>query len=292
MKRVVVLLTCLIFLTFAGLLFFYKCVRVEKSAYVKLRFVSPRGPGDILEQRCSSVIPIIYRKIPCLKPLPVMERKRTFINLLLPAVLVKNFEIERTREHVKELMIKAKEGTLEKVDKFWLKELIKKYKARSYEDLLVRLDIVPPGLVIAQAAIESGWGSSRFFCEANNIFGEWDFSLNSTGVKAKDSDVYLKKFDNLLEAVDSYYYNINTGWAYEEFRKARTKSKNSLVLAKYLHRYSQLGPEYVERLIKVIKSNRLDLYDSCSIDDNYIESVTKYRLECFGLRKDNSVAIP
>lgn len=227
-------------------------------------------------------MPIVYKKIPCLKGFSVKERKKIFINLLLPAVLVKNFEIAELRKRVLWLLEKAHEGSISEKERVWLSELMEKYRASSYQELLRRLDVIPAGIVIAQAAIESGWGSSRFFCEANNIFGEWDFSAKGTGVKAKDSEVYLKRFPDILAAVDSYYYSINAGWAYKEFREARAKAKGSLELAKYLFRYSQLGEEYVERLVRIIRQNGLYRYDNCTIDPDYISSVSHFYFDCPG----------
>ncbi|EDP73852.1 glucosaminidase domain-containing protein, partial [Hydrogenivirga sp. 128-5-R1-1] len=123
----------------------------------------------------------------------------------------------------------------------------------------------------AQAAIESGWGTSRFFVEANNIFGMWSFNKkNSLKIKAKKSNVYLKKYPDILASIEDYYYSINVSWAYKNFRYVRLTTKDSLKLANHLEKYSILRKTYVKRIKTIIQHNNLTYYDSCRLHPDYI----------------------
>ncbi len=265
----------LLALVFVGVLL---CLKVERRERLKLLYRSPSDYNGILPVRCDSVVPVIYRRIPCLAPVPVAKRKRLFIWMVLPAVLVENHRISRLRERLMEIKDRMEDGSLSEEDEAFLRRLCLKYRARTIDELLYKVAPVPPGLAIAQAAIETGWGTSRFFCQANNLFGEWSFS--GKGIKAKESSARLKVFPDILASVRSYFYNLNAGWAYEGFRMARARNPSSLALVKHLEKYSILGKEYVRRLERVIKGNRLDEYDSCKIDSDYILSDYHLRLSC------------
>ena len=255
------------------------CLKVERHKRLKLIVKAPSTFSEVERVDCNSVKPVIYRRVPCLAKLPAKKRKRIFIDILLPSILVKNYRIELLRERIAKLKKKLDSGKrLSEEEQRFLKELSRKYRATTVEELLYKIAPIPAGLAIAQAAIESGWGSSRFFCEANNLFGEWSFSKR--GVKAKKAEVYLKKFSSILEAVDSYYYNLNTGWAYEGFRLARKRKPESLHLVKYLEKYSILGEEYIGRLEKIIRENHLDSYDHCRIDPRYIDTEWHLSFRC------------
>ena len=123
----------------------------------------------------------------------------------------------------------------------------------------------PTSIVLAQAAIESGWGTSRFYKEANNIFGVWSYSENESRIKAMEDregqSVYVRKYDALLESIVSYFKTIARG-PYSEFRAAREKISEVSVLISYLEVYSELREEYVKRLDQLIQYNKFEKYDS------------------------------
>jgi Bax protein len=141
----------------------------------------------------------------------------------------------------------------------------------SYGYTIEKINIHPVSIVLAQAAIESGWGSSRFFVKGNNIFGAWTWDKKAKKIPAsKNKKVFLRKFNNILESVEDYYYSLNVSWAYKKFRLVRLKTSDPLLLSKHLDKYSILRKRYVEKIKTVIKENNLQQYDNCKINPDYI----------------------
>ncbi|ADU96696.1 Mannosyl-glycoprotein endo-beta-N-acetylglucosamidase [Thermovibrio ammonificans HB-1] len=192
-----------------------------------------------------------------LKGLPVQERKEKFIELLLPLIERANAEVLKERAFLLSVIHK---GKLSKEEEQKLEALKKKYRTDSIKELLKRVNTVPPSLVLAQAAVESGWGTSRFFTEANNIFGMYSFH-GSKCMKARGSNACLKVYDNLYQSVKDYIYNLNVGWAYEKFRDLRSKGAGVNALLEALGKYSELEGKYVELVRSVIKKNNLERFD-------------------------------
>ena len=132
-----------------------------------------------------------------------------------------------------------------------------------------RLHPHPTSIILAQAAIESGWATSRFCREANNIFGIWSYNSNEKRIKASEGregqDIYLRKYDSLFESVYDYLETISRAGAYEEFREMRLYSSNPYRLIWYLSNYSELRYEYVRSLRNVIEFNDLHLYDNLQL---------------------------
>jgi Bax protein len=137
-------------------------------------------------------------------------------------------------------------------------------------ELLRRVDILPPSLVLAQAAIESGWGTSRFVREGNNLFGQW-VTGDTPGQVPSDADpadgYRVAAYDTIAHSVRSYLRNLNTHRAYRQLRhwradlRAAGEPLDSMILSASLVRYSERGEAYVEDLLRVIRGNRLDLLD-------------------------------
>ncbi|RME68931.1 MAG: mannosyl-glycoprotein endo-beta-N-acetylglucosamidase [Nitrospirae bacterium] len=216
---------------------------------------------------CNAVKPVVYKKFPDLRGLHPSVRKEVFIKLLLPPVLIAQKNIELQRALLLKLEKKTTAGIpLSQDEKDFIERMIKRYKARTLKGLLFKFRPHPISLVIAQAAIESGWGTSRFAREANNLFGIWQFN-GKRGIKAKDSDAKLRVYKTIMGSIEDYLYNLNAGWAYKEYRKARLQTKNPLVLIEHLSTYSILREEYTERLKDVINHNKLHRYDRCRIEE-------------------------
>ena len=194
-----------------------------------------------------------------LKNLTPEERKKKFVEIMLPLIVKANQEVLKERKFILSVS-KKKELTPE--EKKRLEELFKKYKASSIQELLRRVDAVPVSLVLAQAAVESGWGTSRFFTEANNAFGMYAIKDKTKCIKAKGSDACLKVYDNLYQSVKDYIYNINVSWAYEEFRRAREKGADIYTLVEALEKYSTLRDKYVRLVKNVIEKNGFTRFDS------------------------------
>ncbi len=199
-----------------------------------------------------------------LKNLPVSERKKRFIELLVPSIRKANREVLAEREFI--LRIKGKK-TLSDEEKKRLEFLMKKYRTKSIKELLLRVNTVPVSLILAQGAIESGWGTSRFFTEANNIFGIYSFK-GKRCLKARGSNVCLKVYDNLYSSVKDYIYNLNVGWAYRKFRELRAKGADIYTLAESLDLYSTKKKEYVELVKNVVKKNHLERFDEPELASN------------------------
>ena len=135
------------------------------------------------------------------------------------------------------------------------------------------MDIIPTSLAIAQAAKETGWGTSRFAQEGNALFGQWTWS--GEGLKPKDAEEgknhKVMKFNILQASVRAYQRNLNTHSTYKDFRKARAKLRDSnkpldsMELSKYLNKYAETGNHYVEVLQKIIRQNKLQDFDDAKL---------------------------
>jgi Bax protein len=139
--------------------------------------------------------------------------------------------------------------------------------------LKIRMDYVPASLTIAQAAKETGWGTSRFAQEGNALFGQWTWS--GEGIKPKraddDSTHKVMKFKVLQASVKAYQRNLNTHSTYKDFRSARAelrdedKKLDSIILSEYLDKYAETGKEYVKILQQIIRQNNLEDFDDAKI---------------------------
>lgn len=202
-----------------------------------------------------------------LADLPEVEvKKRVFLRLMLPLVLVVNQEIAEDRRRLA-AMIAGREPR----DESWLAELAARYgmDGAAPAQLLRRVDVVPPSLALAQAAEESGWGTSRFVREANNLFGHVGEDITPTG----DQDgPRMAAFASLHEAVRAYVHNLNTHTAYETLRRYRAAARargafpDGHTLAGALTSYSERGSAYVDAIRALIRTNNLLRYDHAKLD--------------------------
>ena len=202
----------------------------------------------------------------------VKKKKELFIKIVLPLVLEENTKIKIDRKKLFQILNKSN-TTL--ADKKWLDLKLKQYglKSKDITSLKIRMDEIPASLAIAQAAKETGWGSSRFAQEGNALFGQWTWS--GEGIKParvdKNSKHKVAKFKILKASVEAYQRNLNTHPSYKKFRKERAIQRdnngklNSLELVKYLDKYAETGDEYIKVLIKIIEQNSLTDYDEVKI---------------------------
>ena len=228
-------------------------------------------PADILPIEHSFVVPVVYTKTISLNGLPVAEKKTKFFEMMLPAILVSKAKLDETLEKVKVI---SKKNKLTLTEYIYLTELQDKYKTKDTDILMKRLHTSPASIVLAQSAIESGWGTSRFFLQADNPFGLWSFDKDEDRIAASETrgkkKIYLKKFHNLSESIDAYFVLIATG-PYSSFRAENLKTDDSLELVKHLHQYSEKREVYVKELAQIIKSNDLRKYDTYKISPKYIQ---------------------
>ena len=205
-------------------------------------------------------------------------RKDLFIKIVLPLVLSENNRIKRDRTTLFKILNKNNNT---KSEKDWLKKKFKQYGvvSKDLSTLKIRMDIIPVSLAIAQAAKETGWGTSRFAIEGNALFGQWTFS--GKGIKPAGSDKNDKHkvatFSVLKASVRAYQRNLNTHSSYKEFRKARAiqrdndENLNSLELANFLNEYAETGEEYTKTIKKIIQQNSLKDFDNAKILPTNIE---------------------
>ncbi len=200
------------------------------------------------------------------------KRKKLFIKIVLPLIIEENLKIRFDRKKLFEILNKNNTSTR---DKAWLELKFKQYGIYNNDlaKLKIRMDEIPVSLAIAQAAKETGWGSSRFAQEGNALFGQWTWS--GEGIKPLEVEKGQKhkvaKFKILKASVRAYQRNLNTHSSYKEFRIERAIQRdndqklNSLKLVEFLEKYAETGKEYTEVLKKIINQNSLTDFDDVDI---------------------------
>ena len=220
------------------------------------------------------VKPIYLMKLPRdLKTLGDTKMKRElFIKIVLPLILDENQKIMDDRKKLFKILAKNFNTVGEKV---WLKRRFREYKIEDQDlsKLKIRMDIIPVSIALAQAANESGWGTSRFALEGNALFGQWTWSKKGISPANKDPDKTHKilQFRILKASVRAYKNNINTHNAYKEFREVRAQLRQDdkqivgLDLTKYLKNYAAIGEKYVSILENIIERNSLTDFDKANL---------------------------
>ena len=208
-------------------------------------------------------------------------KKETFIKIVLPLIVAEN---ERILEDRNKLILLAKKKFTTDLEKQWLRQKLLEYKVKKgdLKKLLNRMDIIPTSIALAQAAKESGWGTSRFALEGNAIFGQWTFSGQGIAPLDRESNKNHKvlKFPILRASVKAYQNNLNTHKSYSKFRQKRSslRDKNKkikgLELTETLNNYAQTGSEYTKILNQIIKQNRLTDFEPVRL----VNSVKKIEL--------------
>ena len=200
------------------------------------------------------------------------KRKDLFIQIILPLVISENNNIKLDRMKLFSILNKSKNT---KVEQEWLNVKFKQYGVanKNLFILKVRMDEVPVSMTIAQAAKETGWGTSRFAQEGNALFGQWTWGRE--GIRpadAEDDSTHkVMRFKVLQASVKAYQRNLNTHSSYKDFRSARAelrdqgKKLDSMILTKYLDKYAETGKEYVKTLQQIIRQNNLTDFDDAKL---------------------------
>ena len=195
-----------------------------------------------------------------------------FIKIILPLIVKENSRIRIDRKRLFTILNKNSNTDIERK---WLEKKYKQYGVRQNDlsTLKIRMDEIPVSLAIAQAAKETGWGTSRFALKGNALFGQWTWS--GEGLKPENAeegkDHKVMKFHSLQLSVRAYLRNLNTHSSYKNLRKARTELRNknkqldSVILAKYLDKYAETGNQYIEVLKKIIEQNNLKDFDEARL---------------------------
>jgi len=200
------------------------------------------------------------------------KRKNLFIQIILPLIIEENNRIKLDRKKLFTILNKNHNSNSENK---WLNQKFEQYGVlnKDLSTLKVRMDTIPVSLVIAQAAKETGWGTSRFALEGNALFGQWTWS--GEGIKPADADNNathkVMKFKILKSSIRAYQRNLNTHSGYKEFRMARAELRDNrrnldgIILATYLDRYAETGKEYVKIIKQIIKQNNLTDFDDVKL---------------------------
>ena len=200
------------------------------------------------------------------------KRKNLFIQIVLPLVIKENNYIRLDRKKLFSILNKNQNTAAENN---WLKSKFKQYGVvnKDLSTLKIRMDEVPVSMALAQAAKETGWGTSRFAQEGNALFGQWTWSGEGIKPAGADDDSTHKvmKFKVLQASVKAYQRNLNTHSTYRGFRGARAKLRddgqklNSIVLAEHLDKYAETGKAYVKTLQQIIRQNNLRDFDDAQL---------------------------
>ena len=209
------------------------------------------------------------------------KRKDFFIQIILPLIIKENNNIRLDRKKLFGILIKSKNT---KTENFWLNSKFKQYGVlnKDLSTLKIRMDEVPVSMAIAQAAKETGWGTSRFAQEGNALFGQWTWSGEGIKPSEADNDSTHKvmKFKVLQASVRAYQRNLNTHSSYKGFRTARAelrdegKKLDSIILSEYLDKYAETGKEYVKILQQIIRQNNLTDFDDAKLMPSSIDLET------------------
>ncbi|MFZ5762515.1 MAG: glucosaminidase domain-containing protein [Thermodesulfobacteriota bacterium] len=229
----------------------------------------------------AGVPPVVFTQFPDdFDRIDAVLKKRAFLHTLLPVAMVANAEVEQERAMLFAILDKmgdcdpdqlladrgeTKASGLSRNEIYFLRQLADKYRTARMEELVRRVNVVPVSLMLAQGALESSWGGSRFASEGNNLFGVWSWS--NTGMVPLRRETgkrhTVAMYDTILDAARSYLLMINRQTAYREFRAMREQTMNPLQLANGLLRYSERRDDYVADLQSFIQQNALQQYDGC-----------------------------
>jgi|TARA_B110000881_G_C18598349_1_gene533176 uncharacterized FlgJ-related protein len=233
---------------------------------------------DLRQVRSNKLVkPIYFTQFP--KDLDELQsvrlKKETFIKIVLPLIVAENEKILSDRKKL--ILVSDKKYTTD-LEKQWLRQKLLEYKVKkgNMEELLHRIDIIPTSIALAQAAKESGWGTSRFALEGNAIFGQWTWSGQGIAPldRASNKKHKVLKFPILRASVKAYQNNLNTHKSYVKFREKRMnlrekhKVVSGLDLTETLKNYAQTGSEYTKILNQIIKQNRLTDFETVRLKNS------------------------
>jgi Bax protein len=244
----------------------------DKTYRVLPKTVQLSSIKNIDTLRDSLVRPLLYTNVRGFDSLDHKEAKSKFIAVMLPAILVAKHERETDQLKFKKLVAR-KEWSKE--DSAYYGHLRQRYGIKKIEHALFKMQTLPNSMVLAQAAVESGWGKSRFFVEAKNVFGIWSFNDNDVRVETRavrgDKKVYLRAYPDLSGSVKDYFDVLSKSNAFRGLRIIRETTNDPFELIPYLRNYSERKGKYTRLLAKVIEQNELTQYDHYRIHPNYLE---------------------
>ena len=242
-----------------------------KSHRVETTMISVDSLKQIELVSDTLVKPTLYTNVSGLEYLPVPRAKATFISVVLPSILVAKYRVEENKRKILYLM---ENDSWKEEDSTFYKNLKTRYKASNIDDLHARMITLPNSMVLAQAAVESGWGQSRFFLEGNNLFGVWSFNRYEPRIAAAKTrnkkNIYLRSYKDMSESIVHYFEIVGKAKPYSALRIARQKTDDPFLLLPHLKNFSERRMAYVRQLKKLIEVNNLTLYDQYQINPAYI----------------------
>jgi Bax protein len=227
----------------------------------------------------------------------VSVKKRIFLHSLLPHALLVRQEVLQKRDRLVAVLDSIDCGAgnnidfrseyenqcswtekLPEGDVRFIRNLSREYRTTSAETLLERVDAVPVSIILAQGALESFWGSSRFSREGNSIFGMWTWKTAGIVPSRRDEGKThkVKIYEDILASVRAYQLTLNRLEPYEEFRNLRRITDDPFILAEGLTLYSERGQDYVEDIKKVIRFNNLQKYDNYSLNNRHPSEIAEF----------------
>lgn len=266
-------------------LVFYIAVKVEiyHSRYwpeiIRVRNIQLTSVDSIIYQSDSSIIPINYRGSIDFRDVNPDKRKDLFIMHILPAIVITRERLMDDLHHLEFLEDRINQRkSLSKSDSSFLVSIKQRYETDSLGELKKRIYPHPVSLVLTQAVLESGWGTSSIFRNGNNIFGIMSFSSDDPRSQMPyiegDDDRYLRTYNSITESVEHYFLFISTVSSYKKFRQKRWEGGTSAQLVRYLGRYHDQSEQYAEMAQSIIASNNLERYDNISINPKYNGTMT------------------
>ncbi len=247
------------------LLIFCLCCN-EKVKVLETEIITLNSTDQIVSLEDSLVRPVLYHNIPALDGYTVEKSKELFISIVLPAILIAKHHLAIERQKIK-ILSEKKNWSIE--DSSYYQVQSDRFKAKNITGLLNRMTTHPNSIALAQAAVESGWGSSRFFREANNLFGIWAYNDDEPRIAANGNNVHLRKYEDLSMSIEDYFVTLGRARPYRNFRAAKRETDDIYQLLPYLRHYSERDHEYIDQLKTIIVQNNLTQYDKFRIDPRY-----------------------
>jgi Bax protein len=261
----------IIFLSGIIFLFFLWGCENRKTYRLKTQAIKVDSLEQIVLITDSLVKPFIYSNIAGLEKLPSAEGKHKFISAILPSILVAKYRIEAKRNRIIHL---REHKSWDASDSSFYQQTKAHYMAKNDEDLLAKLRPLPNSIVLAQAAIETGWGESRFFIEARNLFGIWSYRGNESRIAAGKTRskkvIYLRAYRDISGSIVDYFELLARSRAYRGLRNAQLSTSDPIELVSHLNFYSEQHSFYTGQLKKIIVQNNLTQYDRYIIDPAYL----------------------
>lgn len=255
------------------------------AGYVQLQHQFAALDYSLASVRAGAAVPRLFlRELPpdISGEISSIERKLTFLRAMLPLILSENEKILADRRRLQKLAQRQRiKGQLGAADYDWVIRIAERYglpdfnpPGGEWKQLLARVDVVPVSLALAQAAVESGWGTSRFARQGNAMFGQqtWKAGAGMAPLQRNSGAGHqVRSFNRLSESVQAYLRNLNTHGHYDRLRARRAelrqagKTQEGFELARYLDRYSSSGEKYVSDLRQVMRNNALGQLDDARL---------------------------